>query len=60
MAESLPDWAERWDGRRRCRKCKARLVIVYDYTNTKHSACSASGWDEDKCPEPQPEEQEEL
>lgn len=45
-----PKWAERWDGRKRCRHCKARLVVVQDYTgHLHHGICSNSGWEDYKC-----------
>lgn len=45
-----PEWAESWDGRRKCQKCGARLVIVQDYTgNLRHRICSRSGWAEEQC-----------
>jgi hypothetical protein len=44
-----PEWAERWDGRKRCPRCGARLVLVACMMMHYHSVCSASGWAPEQC-----------
>ena len=45
-----PDWAESWDGRKHCKKCGARLVVVQTYTGSlRYGICSDSGRKQDNC-----------
>lgn len=49
MADQLPDWADEWDGRKHCKRCKARLVVCHGFGGRHPRICSKSGWNQEKC-----------
>lgn len=45
LLDRVPDWAEAWDGNKRCRRCHGRLVVVQNYAGQlERGICSECGW----------------